>query len=292
MTVLNDEILMAFVDGELSPEQEEEVCQLLAEDPAAQDTLAAMAKSRDLLRKAFTHVLEEPVPAKLLEAIRLTAQQEEEDIASPPAAKQTRIAQFTPKPALRWAAAITLIVGGMAAYLSSGYLRDGEIGSAPVAAVDTFLDEALEQTVSGTVFTRAADARPGDTAQQREIMPRLSFRDHQGRFCREYEEQLAGSSATTSHLGVACRENGHWQPLDLAGYQGRELPKQASPSGHYVPAMGEEESGNLDSLIDTLMQGSPLSPAEESSLIENKWNSALQLKNFSSKALFVTLVFP
>ena len=276
MTVLNDEILMAFVDGELSPEQEEEVCQLLAEDPAAQDTLAAMAKSRDLLRKAFTHVLEEPVPAKLLEAIRLTAQQEEEDIASPPAAKQTRIAQFTPKPALRWAAAITLIVGGMAAYLSSSYLGDGELGTAPIAAVDTFLDEALDNTASGMVFAKAVDNAVGNSAKIREIMPRLSFRAEDGRYCREYEELLvvAGADTAVSRLGVACRDQGHWHILDLADHQGKEQPNQATQSGGpYVPAMGEEGAGDLDSFIDSIIQGSPLSPAEEATLIDKNWDT-------------------
>ena len=61
-------ILHAFADGELQGEEKKAVEKLLAEDDEARKALANIKYQKSELRKAFDHVLDEPVPAALLAA--------------------------------------------------------------------------------------------------------------------------------------------------------------------------------------------------------------------------------
>ncbi len=74
---------MTYVDGELPPEQEEEICMLLVDNPDAEATVDVMRKSWVLLRKAFDPVLKEPAPERLLNCIRATSMENKDATASP-----------------------------------------------------------------------------------------------------------------------------------------------------------------------------------------------------------------
>lgn len=263
--VLNDETLMAYVDGELAPEEEEEIRKLLANNPDAQIAVEVMQKSKEFLHKAFDPILDEPVPEHLINCIRAT-HPESNDGGSPPQ-RQARISHFRAKPALAWAAALALIVGGLAAYIGNHTLHRRPFAPLPVAAVDTFLDEALDNTVSGAVFTKK---NLGSNEAGREIMPMLSFRSQDARFCREYEELANGGEV---RYGVACREDGHWRNLDIASFQQGAQGAEPARQDHYTPAMGEGNAGNLDGLIDAIIEGAPFGPDDEAELIRNGWKT-------------------
>jgi anti-sigma factor RsiW len=64
----NDELLIAYLDGELDAETATEVAGAIARDPALAREAEALAETAAALRVAFDDVLQEPVPERLLAA--------------------------------------------------------------------------------------------------------------------------------------------------------------------------------------------------------------------------------
>ena len=86
---------------------------------------------------------------------------------------------------------------------------------------------------------------------------RFSFRNRQNQLCRQY--QL--TSADQHSENVACRVAGEWSLVATLN-----LPVQAADE--FQPASAD---GNLDQLLDGLMQGPALDLATEASLISQDW---------------------
>ena len=66
----NDDLLIAYLDGELAPSERREAEAWLDEDPAAREKLAAFAESANLVRRAFDEVMQEPIPERLIAVAR------------------------------------------------------------------------------------------------------------------------------------------------------------------------------------------------------------------------------
>jgi anti-sigma factor RsiW len=66
----SDELLIAYLDGELDAESASEVAAAIARDPALAHESQRLAETAAALRAAFDDVLHEPVPERLLTAAR------------------------------------------------------------------------------------------------------------------------------------------------------------------------------------------------------------------------------
>jgi anti-sigma factor RsiW len=64
----SDELLVAFLDGELSDGDFADVAEWLERDPSLRARLTKLGETTALVREAFDEVLREPVPARLFEA--------------------------------------------------------------------------------------------------------------------------------------------------------------------------------------------------------------------------------
>ena len=179
--IVNDEMLMAFADGELGPEDAAAVERALAEDPALRVSLDVQRKLKARLAQAYAPVMEEALPS------RLTGLLEERviDFASARERKARRFAW----PQLA-AMAASLAVGIVAGSLVSGP------GGGPVAVEDGAMLARGE--LADALETRLASAQP-PVAQTR---IGISFEDDQGRFCRTFEAPALG--------GIACRSESGW----------------------------------------------------------------------------------
>jgi hypothetical protein len=265
MTKLDEETLMAYVDGELDPRRAAEVEALLAEDAEARATMQILRNSAALVRGAFDPILREPVPARLLAAVNAPALGKVSDIRL---ARRSALARIFPQTAWARAAAVALLVGAGAGYLTARWPSGMLEPSALVATVDPLLNEALETTPSGALFAR--QDRQGGLG--RDIMPLLTFRDADNRYCREFESTLRVAGRQQVNYGVACREGGIWQPQALMAAPLIAPTLRGEPVDHseYVPAMGGEVA-SFDTVIQQLMVGGPLKSEEEAKLIGQGW---------------------
>jgi anti-sigma factor RsiW len=156
MQKLNDELLVAYLDGELDDKQQADVEARLEEDAAARDRLTRLGESTALVRAAFDELLREEVPQHLIAAIHKA------DPAAGNEPEDGRGAQILPfrmrqaarglAPYRRWWIAVPvaaslfgIMIGGGLGYLGLGSTKSGEQQVAiQNAATNGWLDNVAE----------------------------------------------------------------------------------------------------------------------------------------------------
>ena len=150
----NDELLIAYLDGELGPSERREVEGWLDIDPVAREKLVAFAGSAGLVRLAFDEIMHEPIPDRLIAAAR-----GETDLSQP-------LARVVPFKALRrskrsvvsrhwWvgvavaASLFGLLLGGSIAYLGIARFEPGALGGRQAAAEATAANNAWLDNAAG-----------------------------------------------------------------------------------------------------------------------------------------------
>jgi hypothetical protein len=175
---IRDEILSAYLDGELAPEDAEPVRALLSRDGKLRERLERLRLASDLTREALAPLA----------------------VATPALRAATGISwrRYAAPGAAAIAACAAGIVFGL---LMSGdgeeslFMLDGGIIAAPPVA------HALDETPSG------GSMRSGDV----ELAALYSFRDEEGRACRVFRARLSGAAVE----GAACRDGARWRMLAL-----------------------------------------------------------------------------
>ena len=116
----SDEILVAYLDGELDPGLRLEIEAFIDSDAETRERVTALAMGGKLLRAAFDDVLHEPVPERLIAAAR----GEGTTVTNLAAVRKRRFAgRVIGKPFVQWAAAAGiagLLIGGGVGYFSGG----------------------------------------------------------------------------------------------------------------------------------------------------------------------------
>ena len=262
MVELTDELLVAYVDGQLDAETSAKVETALGRDPEAQEAVRRFAESARLAQLVVDEALHQEVPERLLKVFDHAPARAAglEDPADRRAAQADRAVSLR-KWALPLAASLALAVGlgGGYALWDLGTPRPGAgqvIGAIPT---DSPLHRALETTPSG----RALAWDDPDGQRRGEIRPLLTFRDDAGRYCREYQSFGGDLDMTRGVIGVACRGGpGTWR---------HEISVAARPSseGVYQPAgLGQ---ATLEAYLTELMSGAPLDHAAERAVLEAGW---------------------
>jgi anti-sigma factor RsiW len=178
MNPIDDELLMAYADGELDAAHAAAVETQIAGDPDAREAVRRFRESRRLAGTAFA---EEPVPPALEAAVRAAARRHRpaDNVIRFPAPVAPRKAAHR----LPLAAAIALLLAAGGAW----WLSHAPSGR---------LSAALETAPSGTSVA----------LDDGTVTPVATFRDAAGRWCREFS--LAGAEASA---GIACRAgNADW----------------------------------------------------------------------------------
>lgn len=254
MVQLNDETLLAYVDGELDAATASEVEAALADDPAASETVALFRESARLAQAAFAEPMDADIPAHLLAPFNDTAADPapSADVVDFAARRAARPAGSVRRFALPLAASIALAVGIAGGWTLSSQTVAPVDSGALLGSISTesSLHAALEGTPSGQAL-----AWDGG-----EIKPLLTFRGVDGRFCREY--QATGTQAGQGSIGVACRGDNQWQ-------QQIAIAAQTTGDGAFQPASGGLES--LESFVDELMADMPLDAAAEAAALAAGW---------------------
>jgi anti-sigma factor RsiW len=132
--------LSAFMDGETSREEKEELERLIASDPEARRIFDELRHGSDVGRKAFEEVLKEPVPLALVRSIK-SAQAPKAREPAPKLSRPSLKLAPTGRQALA-AALILFVVGGGIGYLL-GVLPPSAPPAPPAATAQnrTWLDD-------------------------------------------------------------------------------------------------------------------------------------------------------
>jgi hypothetical protein len=200
---ISEEILMAYADGELDAATRASIEAAMQEDPDIRKRVARHRALRETMRGAFSAVLDEPVPDRLIEAARGQTAAPRSVVADLSAAKDAAQRRKSAAPR-RWqpaAMAASLLLG-----LGLGFLAWHGPGGAsiqPGAGGGLVAGAALAEALSNQLSD--------DRSQPKVAVTGLSFRDKSGDYCRTFS--LTGSDPS---LGLACREGADWRIKALA----------------------------------------------------------------------------
>lgn len=242
---ITDDILMAYVDGELDEAAHDEVQRAIAADATLAERVRQQTALRQRLQGAFASVLAEPMPERLLRAAQ-----------APPATapKVASLAQAREAKASRRAwASDWKAWGGMAASVLVGVLigqqMSGDGATAPFAMQSGQL--VAGGAVSQALSTQLASVPSVDAA----VQVQLSFVDKSGAYCRTF--------TTVGLAGLACQSGGDWAVQSLAQVE----PGAGAGMRQAATALPPTILGEVDRRI----QGGALDAEGERAALQRGW---------------------
>jgi hypothetical protein len=233
--MIDDEKLIAFLDGELrGTEEEEHIARALSENPELKARFEAHAQLRGRIAEAYKPVLDEPVPARLMAAAQ-------------GAAREAEVVDLGARRRAVWSAREW---GAMAASLAAGlFIGWGALNAqAPLIAVTAdgmSARGALERALDTQLASDEAGA----------VRIGLSFREEGGGYCRTFELTQRGTS------GIACREADRWD-IAMTAAHGAE--------GEIRMAGASEAVLNV---VATMIDGEPLDAEGEAQARDAGWET-------------------
>jgi negative regulator of sigma E activity len=249
----DDELLSAYLDGELPSLDADKLTERLAREPALRKRLESLQASDEATRELFARVDEQPMPQAVLDLLQ--------PAASAPA---DNVVEFRPRGWQRFASAPVAIAASVA--LAAGFLVSRLVEQAPDDAgaaaalyaktipADSPVYRLLEEQQSAERVT-FADGSEGQVI--------LSFADTGGDWCR----QLAIGDSNGTVEALACRRGERWQT--------EAVSFSDAPASQYQQAAGGP-SAALGAAIDRLIGDSqPIDKTEESRLIRENWKKSL-----------------
>lgn len=239
---VSDELLYAYIDGELDAAAGARVAAAIEADPVLAQRVAQQRALRQLLSAQFDAVLEEPLPPRLLAA------------AAPPAAAVLDLAQARAQRDARTTRPAWQMWGAQAAALALGVLLGAVLftrnGTQP------FVQQGGELLASGALQS-ALSERLGEDAPADGVAIGLSIRTQDGQICRSF--QLDAGQA-----GLACRNGDHWRV---------DMLTRASRSHDEYRQAGSGMPENLRLTIEARATGEPLTAEEEAIARKAGWHA-------------------
>ena len=248
---ISDETLMAYADGELDAATRASVESAMQQDPDIAKRVARHRALREAMQGAFSGVLEEPVPERLIAAAR--GQSTAPKGAVVDLAREAARRKFSPRPLWQPAAmaaslALGVGLGFLAWHGPKALIRPGSGGGLVANAA---LAEALSTQLSD-------DRSPAQVA-----VTGLSFRSTSGDYCRTFS--LTGTDASS---GLACRNGKDWKIKALA-----ESPRAETSSANFRTA-ASEDSPAIRAAVEASIDGEPLDHAGEIAARQAGWAAA------------------
>jgi hypothetical protein len=240
----DDEILMAYADGELDEARRAQIAAAIDEDPELARRVAKHRALRTEVAGAYSGVLDQPVPDRL----RVAAG------ARPAGSDNGNVVQFptrgararaTPWRGREWAAmAASLVLG---AFLSWRFLAPG---GGDITASDGAL--LARGDLAAALDTQLASLQSSESP----VLIGVTFKNEAGGYCRSFVTRA------TATAGLACRSGEKWripvtQEVEIAGGDLR----QAAAS---MPAA-------ILAAMESRLRGDPLDANQEQAAREAGW---------------------
>jgi hypothetical protein len=195
----DDEVLMAYADGELDELLSAEIASALERDPALARRVEQHRALRAEVAGAFATVLEQPVPERLLAAANGPAT----PLAAGGSQRRGDVLQFPARSApaaRRWG---TREWTAIAASLLLGMLLSWQFLVPSRSSMITAADGTL---VARGALARALDSQLASTQRPEDpVQIGLTFRSQDGSYCRSFALRRAETA------GLACHTEGQWR---------------------------------------------------------------------------------
>ncbi len=281
MVHVPDDILMAFVDGELSEKEVHWLEGMLAADPQLRRRLEPFAVTRAALPVVFSAPLHEPVPDRLVDAVLDTGLPNRtgplpRGASAGSTGLQAFMERWFPAPARLssgFSYAGMLLVGIATGWLVGGLMagsgNDVVKSRGGQMIADGRLQEALEHLPQGSIA--------GSLGKSVAVRPVATFRGEEGQICRQY---LGTQGQERGFAGLACRDEGGLWRVKLHS----ELPPSetvtleggaAMPASHDVGRAADSMAiaPVIDAAARELTGGNRLAPADEDYFIKKGWDA-------------------
>lgn len=239
---ITDQLLMAYVDGELSPDLASLILSRMETEPDLLDRLEQHELLRRQLSAAFGPVMGEPLPPTLT---ALLAEEGAKVRTASGRSAQGFAFRGVDSAWPMWAAAAAAAVIG--------------VGVSEVLHMNEPLTLSGGRVVAAGALARSLEHNlAADTAGSgARIM--ASFEDRSGRYCRVFEAAGGGHED-----GVACKNDGRWQVVALANMAGSE------PSSGYRQASSALAS-SVVAAVDEFQASNVLTPEQERQARTLQW---------------------
>ena len=242
MNKITDEVLSAYIDGELSPNETAQLKAALERKPALMARFEALQAGTAQLRPAFSDLANEPVPE------RFTRMLAEPSTRGPRLFDRFRALM---RPAILVPSAASLIAGFVLATLVSGPGQNPagfQVTESGTVIANVGLASVLQSARSGAVFDQGGAP----------VLVRLSISTEDNRYCRQF--YIADKE------GIACTADEGWT-LDLL------VPARANVfADGYRLAQGET-SPAIDAAIQRLNIRRVLDDEVEAAVIKAQWKT-------------------
>lgn len=236
--MIEDELLIAYADGECSVSDQLKVEQALRDDPELRARLEQHRRLAARLNAFYAPAAEPPVPDRLTALLR----KQEADVIDFAAAREKRTTRLPGWG--QW--------GAIAASLAVGALA-GQLALAPRGAVVESHGGRLiaRGDLAKALDTQLASAQPGDA----HVRIGVSFQDQAGAYCRSFD--------TANLAGIGCRKGGEWQlPLTHSA-------SDAAANGGYRQAASGDAV--VMQAATAMMKGAPFDPETERQARDKGW---------------------
>ncbi|MCC5855742.1 MAG: hypothetical protein JJU10_08700 [Idiomarina sp.] len=237
---ISDQDLSAFLDGELKPADMTRVRDAIAEDESLADRLAAIAMADQAFRSSAANIDDAPLSPRL-EALVASAQQAQ---SSP----QDNLVQFKPKQRRSsWQVMQVAQAASFAAIMLIAGFSLGNLSGTSDTQSWHEVAQILETRASGREYSLS----------QGSIRPQLTFQTQEGVLCRQFQQ----TTQYQTENRIACRQADEWTLM------------ASVPTARTSDAVYQVASGNqlLDTLIDRIIVGAPLTHQDEAQLLRQQW---------------------
>jgi len=258
MTIhISDELLSAYVDGELEQAERAKIEQAITHDARLAQRVAQRRALRGRLRNVFDGTLRKPLPRRLVNAARPDAADGPAKIIDLARVRAERARRTERQRVAIPRRAVVAIAASLLLGLGLGVLIEHvAAGTDPTEYRDgaLFASGSLNHALSAQLSNAGAAA----TA----IRVGFSFRARSGVYCRTFVLDHSPALA-----GLACRERQGWRVLTLLGADA-PVAANAQPSRLPGPAMPPA----LLQAVNDRISGEPLDAPAEAKARRNSWH--------------------
>jgi hypothetical protein len=254
MSVQN-ETLMAYVDGELDPQARAGVEAAMRDDPEIEQRVVQLRNLRTRIQSAYAAELTEPVPERFLAALRQSSRTTGSEVVDLANARDSvaRKAVRTQPSRSRWRY-VTSMAASVLVTVAAGYFVWHRSQSVIIKDVGGSL------VASGSLASGLSDQLAGESVASSTVNIGLSFLAKSSDYCRTFS--ISGGAAGS---GLACRHANQWQIRLLT----QPAPGLASNSEYRTA--GSSLSPAILAAVQDQIAGDPLDRAAEIAARRQGW---------------------